>query len=431
MNEKKLIKKQLIKNMFYTFIVFAVILMFFDAIIYNQVSTSLYKDIDKELEEAAKLYNTKVQKDFEQTLEPPKELQNDSIGKNNKFMEFKTNPRLVCIIRDENGKIQNSENIGRFYEDYLEDVKFSKNELDKIYEIKVSNDYTYRGITVNKEIDGESIYIQFLANVDGEAQTTKNIKDTLLFGNLIILAVAILSSYALSKMTLKPIMESYRKQTEFVQNAAHELRTPLTIIQAKQELLLQEPNSKIIDKSEDINIILKETKRLTKLIKELMTLAMADSNELKMDKQKTNIDDLIKEVIVPYKEYGELQEKEIALDLNYGKELNIDRNKINELMIIVLDNAIKYTHEKDKIIIKTYSKEGRCVIEVQDTGIGISNEAAKQVFNRFYREDKARSREKGGTGLGLSIAHTIVKLHGGSIKIVPNEPKGAKVIIKI
>ena len=162
-----------------------------------------------------------------------------------------------------------------------------------------------------------------------------------------------------------------------------------------------------------------------------MTLAMADSNELKMDKQKTDIDGLIKEVITPYKEYGEMQEKEISLDLNFGKEINIDRNKISELLIIVLDNAIKYTKEKDKITIKTHAKDGKCVIEVEDTGIGISKEAAKQVFDRFYREDKARSREKGGTGLGLSIAHTIVKLHGGSIKMMPNEQKGAKVIIKI
>lgn len=222
-----------------------------------------------------------------------------------------------------------------------------------------------------------------------------------------------------------------QKQTEFVQNAAHELRTPLTIIQAKQELLLQEPESKIIDKSEDINIMLKETKRLTKLIKELMVLAMADSNELKMHKEKINIDDLIKEIITPYKDFAEMQEKEIILDLNYGKEANIDRNKINQLLVIILDNAIKYTAEKDTITVKTYSKEGKCVIEVADTGIGISKEAAKHVFDRFYREDKARSREKGGTGLGLSIAHTIVKLHGGNIKITSNEPKGAKVIIKI
>lgn len=401
MNEKKLIKKQLIKNMLYTFIVFAVILIFFDALIYNQVSNSLYKSIDEELTQAAQMYDTKTQKNIDRPIDKPKDLQeNDTdIINENKFMEFKVNPRLVCIIRNENGQIQNSDNIGRFYEDYLEDLKFNKNDIDKIYEIKVQNSYSYRGITVNKEINGERVYIQFLANVDGEVATTKNVTNTLLFGSLIILVVAIISSYMLSKMTLKPIMESYRKQTEFVQNAAHELRTPLTIIQAKQELLLQEPKSKIIDKSEDINIILKETKRLTKLIKELMTLAMADSNELKMDKQKTNIDGLIKEVIVPYKEYGEMQEKEISLDLKYGKEINIDRNKISELLVIVLDNAIKYTAEKDKINIKTYSKDGKCVIEVSDTGIGISKEAAKQVFDRFYREDKARSREKGGTGL--------------------------------
>ena len=117
--------------------------------------------------------------------------------------------------------------------------------------------------------------------------------------------------------------------------------------------------------------------------------------------------------------------------MNYCKEANIDRNKINQLLVIILDNAIKYTAEKDTITVKTYSKEGKCVIEVADTGIGISKEAAKHVFDRFYREDKARSREKGGTGLGLSIAHTIVKLHGGNIKIISNEPKGAKVIIKI
>ncbi len=177
--------------------------------------------------------------------------------------------------------------------------------------------------------------------------------------------------------------------------------------------------------------MLKETKRLTKLIKELMVLAMADSNELKMHKEKINIDDLIKEIITPYKDFAEMQEKEIILDLNYGKEANIDRNKINQLLVIILDNAIKYTAEKDTITVKTYSKEGKCVIEVADTGIGISKEAAKHVFDRFYREDKARSREKGGTGLGLSIAHTIVKLHGGNIKITSNEPKGAKVIIKI
>lgn len=428
MNEQKLVKKQLAKNMLYAFIVFAIILIIFDAIIYYQVSAYMYSSIDKELIRAMELYQNK------NVVSEVKKVITKDIDESIKitYVETKVNPRVICILRDSEGNIVNSETIGRFYNDYVNDIEFNKTKTDRVYSIKVQDKYNYRGITIKAETsEGEGIYIQLLANVDGEVATINNVIDTLLVGSLIIIGIAIIGSYILSKMTLKPIMESYKKQTEFVQNAAHELRTPLTIIQAKQELLLQEPESKIIDKSEDINIMLKETKRLTKLIKELMVLAMADSNELKMHKEKTNIDNLIKEIIIPYKDFAEMQEKEINLELNYGKEANIDRNKINQLLVIVLDNAIKYTTEKDKITVKTYSKEGKCVIEVADTGIGISKEAAKHVFDRFYREDKARSREKGGTGLGLSIAHTIVKLHGGSIKITSNEPKGAKVIIKI
>lgn len=428
MSERKLIKKQLIKNMLFTFIVFAIILMFFDAIIYNQVSISLYKSIDDELVRTAKFYeNREVEREIKRNV--AKEF---TEGNRITFIETKINPRLICIIRSVDGDILNSDNIGRFYEDYLGDIIFDKTSTDRVYAIKIQDSYNYRGITLRTfSIDGQEIYIQLLANVDGEVETINNMTHTLLIGSIIIIAVAIVSSYVLSKMTLKPIMDSYRKQTEFVQNAAHELRTPLTIIQAKQELLLQEPESKIIDKSEDINIILKETKRLTKLIKELMILATADSNELKIKKEKTNIDRLIEEIVIPYKDYAEMQEKEIYTELKFNREINLDKNKINQLMVIILDNAIKYTAKNDKIEIKTYSKEGKCIIEVADTGIGISKEAAKHVFDRFYREDKARSREKGGTGLGLSIAHTIVKLHGGSIRIVPNTPKGSKVIIKI
>lgn len=430
MNEQKIIKRQLIKNMFYTLIIFTILLLFFDAIIYNEVSNSLYKPIDKELLRTAETYQDRS---IQETNRYITEFRKD-INRNTKitFIETKINPRLVCIIRSINGEILNSENIGRFYNDYISDIEFNRTSTDKIYTIRVQEKYNYRGITLKlNNIEDEEIYIQLLANVDGEVATIKSMKETLLAGSLIIIIVAIISSYILSKIALKPIMDSYKKQTEFVQNAAHELRTPLTIIQAKQELLLQEPDKKIIDKSEDINIILKETKRLTKLIKELMVLAMADSNELKINKEKVNIDELIKDITIPYMEFAQMQKKKIELDLNFRKDLKIDRNKINQLIVIILDNAIKYTKEEDNITIKTYSKDGKCIIEITDTGIGISKEAVKHAFDRFYREDKARSREKGGTGLGLSLAHTIVKIHGGSIKIAQNEPKGTKIIIKI
>lgn len=226
-------------------------------------------------------------------------------------------------------------------------------------------------------------------------------------------------------------MDSWKKQTEFVQNASHELRTPLTIIQAKQELLLQEPNSKIIDKSEDITLVLNETKRLTKLTRDLMTLANADSKETVLTKEVIDVDSMIKEITTPYIEFADLEEKKISLNLNFGKEIKIDRSRIHQLLVILLDNAIKYTEKGDSIEICTSAKDNKFVLEVKDTGIGISDESINHIFDRFYREDKARSRQTGGSGLGLSIANLIVSLHGGTIKALHNKPKGTIFMVKL
>ena len=128
---------------------------------------------------------------------------------------------------------------------------------------------------------------------------------------------------------------------------------------------------------------------------------------------------------------SEMQNKKVSLKLDCTKECNVDRSKIKQLLVILMDNAIKYTEENDEIMICTRNRDDKCFIEVKDTGIGISDEAMKHIFERFYREDKARSREKGGSGLGLSIAKTIVNKHGGSIKVTHNKPKGTIFIIKL
>ena len=196
-------------------------------------------------------------------------------------------------------------------------------------------------------------------------------------------------------------------------------------------MLLQEPEKKIIEKSEDIALTLNETRRLSKMVTELMDLARADSNKTVINKSKTNLNDLIKEVSLAYQELAKLENKEIRLNLNCKKEVNIDKNKIKQLLVILLDNALKYTEKNDVIEIEAHNHEEKVFINVKDTGIGLSDEGLKHIFERFYREDKAHSREKGGSGLGLSIAQTIVKAHGGSIKIIHNKPKGTIAIVKL
>lgn len=428
MSEEKKMKRNLLKNMLFSFIVFAILLLIFDFIIYNQISISLYKDIDKEL------YMQKAKYDGEKQSEKPTNMvdTNKNSGKKDYYNIKNLNPRIILVLRNENGEITNKEALGKIYEKYSDTIPFNNKNLMQIYNLKLDDKYNYRALnfeTTND--DGKTTYIQLLANVDGEEKTLNNLLQMLIIGTIILDTISILASYILSKKMMMPIYNAYKRQTEFVENASHELRTPLTIIQAKQELLLQEPESKIIDKSEDINLTLKETRRLSKMIKELMALARSDSNEYVLNKEEVNIDELIQEIVKPYTDYAKLESKTIKLELNYKKEIKVDRNKITELLIILLDNAIKYTVENDTITIKTYSKDGKCNIEVADTGIGISDEGLKRVFERFYREDKARTREKGGTGLGLSIAHTIVTRHKGSIRAMHNKPKGTVFLVRI
>lgn len=433
MSEQKRAKKQLYKNMIYIYIVFIILFLFFDLIIYNKISNSMYENVDKQL-------NNEVQRYSNRNIEPrdidnPPEKKPDNLFENDNMINPRfqdVNPRLICIIRNSNGEIINKSSLGRIYENYLTDISFDNNNLQNTYMIKVADEYNYRGVTIiSYDENNELNYIQFLANVDGEIESIENAKITLIVGTIVIIVISIIASYILSKRALNPIMLSWKKQTEFVQNASHELRTPLTIIQAKQELLLQTPNDRIIDKSEDINISLNETRRLSRLIKDLMALARSDSNEIVLDKKNVEIDNLINNISTPYVEFAKMEDKKVSLDLKYGKRINIDESKISELIVILLDNAIKYTASGDSITIKTYSKDNKFIMEVIDTGIGISKEGIRHAFDRFYREDKARSREKGGSGLGLSIAYMITQLHGGNIKIMQNEPKGTKIIVKI
>lgn len=426
MDEQKSIKRNMAKNLIINFIVFLIMFLIFDFIIYNMISNSLYRTIDGEL--------TRSQTQYSQT-----KYEENKMNKENPFIEKEKpkeeknfNPRIINIIRNQNGEIINNENIGRIYDEFGNEISFNKSNLGTIYQIELSGKYSYRCINFKiTQDDGQEVYVQLLANVDGEKQTLNNIVDVLIWGTIVLLAVALGASYILAKRVTKPIIENYKKQTEFVQNASHELRTPITIIQAQQELLLKEPNSKILDKSESINQTLKETKRITKLLKELMDLARVDSNNIKIEKSELDINELIKEIIQPYEEYAKLQNKKIKLELNNVKKIRADRNKISELIVIILDNAIKYTNSEDEIIIKTLKKDGKINLEISDTGIGISKEAMPHVFERFYRGDESHSKKIEGSGLGLSIAKTIVNMHNGTIKIVQNNPKGTKVIVKL
>lgn len=442
MEEQKELRLKLYKLIIYNLIGFVVIFVIFGIFVFFLVKSVAYSNINKALydsrEELLQIDSQKIKlfitsTEFKEFNNKIKAIEDAMSAYQDTIITKKIiNPNIIVVLRNTNGDIVNGNQLMRINE-YFEDLDFNKNNLDKIYELTIADKYTYRGL--NFIYDGNDIledrYVQLLINVDSEKAIVRNYFQIISASVIVGIVCSFFASIVLSKKTLKPLEENIIRQMEFVQNVSHELRTPLTIIQAKQELLLQEPNAKIIDKSEDIGLTLNETKRLTKLVKDLLILSRADSNKLALQKENINIDDYIKELINPYKEIAEMEGKKVELELDYKRDIDVDTNKIYQLMIILLDNAIKYTEENDTITIKTYMKDNKCVIEVIDTGIGVSDEGLKRIFERFYREDSARSRETGGSGLGLSIANYIVTAHGGSIKASHNAPKGTIFTIRL
>ena len=441
MEEQEVLRNKLIKHIAYNIIGFALIFIIFGIFIFLLVKGVTYSSVIKDLYDSKKTLlevdnekiNIIIDSNYITKSERDSWIQN-SIKKYQDYMLARKilNPNDILILRDLDKKIINESEIGR-YVDYTDEIDFDENNLNKIYEVTLDEKYSYMGL--NFIFDGNGItedrYIQLLVNIDSEKDLVANYLKIISLAVFVGIMLSIITSYILAQKTLEPLRENIIKQMEFVQNASHELRTPLTIIQAKQELLLQEPNAKIIDKSEDIILTLNETKRLTKLIKDLMILSRADAKKMSLQKENINIDEYIKEVIGPYSEIAQMQEKEIILDLNYNMDIDVDTSRFYQLMIILLDNAIKYTETKDKIEIKTYLKDNKFIMEVKDTGIGVSDEGLKRIFERFYREDKARSRETGGSGLGLSIADFIVTSHGGNIRASHNKPKGTVFTIRL
>lgn len=440
MKEKETLKNNLVLHLFYNLIAFSLILLIFGVFVFFTVKHVIYKSADNELMENMQLF-TVIESEYDVFFELP----NNSRENFNLFLEdgiinlqdyliaqIIKNPKIIVIVRDDNKDILNENDIGKL-NGYLEELSIKDKPLNKIYDIKIAGDYNYRTIYSKLDYanDENDRYIQLLINVDGEYQLMTNFKNVIFSAVLMGIVLSVTASYILSRYTLKPLQENIENQIEFVQNASHELRTPLTIIQAKQELLLKEPNAKIMDKSEEIILTLNETKRLTKLTKDLMILSRADSKSLKLQKESVNIDEFIENMIKPYAEIAEIEEKQLIVNFECKEEISIDTNRIYQLIIILLDNAIKYTEPGDSIEIHAFMKDNRCIIEVKDTGIGISDEGLNKVFERFYREDKARNRETGGSGLGLSIAQYIVSAHGGTIKASHNSPKGTVFIIKL
>lgn len=222
-------------------------------------------------------------------------------------------------------------------------------------------------------------------------------------------------------------LEQMRK--DFISNVSHEFRTPLTVIKGNLESIVDG-----MTKPENINetavTLIKEVNRLERMVRDLLNLSRLDSGKLELDFDMLDINMLINDTIRSLKPL--LNRKEIELNLSLQKDLPIiinDYDKLKQLIIIFLDNAIKFSEIKGKIVISTYSEVNKIFIAIKDNGIGISKDELKYLGEKFYKADKARKSNIEGTGLGLSIAKRLVKALNGEFSVESDLGKGTTITI--
>lgn len=241
--------------------------------------------------------------------------------------------------------------------------------------------------------------------------------------NLGILAVAGIAGYFLAGRTLEPIKDMLDEQNRFIADSSHELRTPLTSLKSEMEVNLRDKNLTVVNAKKLINSNLEEVNKLQLLSDSLIKLTQYQSGshfDLEKIPLKFVIDSACKKVSAAAKLKG------IKIS-NQAEDclIEAERNSIEELFVILLDNAVKYSLSNGKVFLTSDKQDGQVVIEIKDNGIGISQIDVPHIFDRFYRGDKSRTKSGvPGYGLGLSIAKQIVDRHHGTIAVVSHLNKG-------
>ena len=226
-------------------------------------------------------------------------------------------------------------------------------------------------------------------------------------------------------------LETVRK--DFVANVSHELKTPITLIKGFVETLQQGALEKREEAERFLNIMSKQVERLNAIIEDLLSLSRLeqDSGKSAISMEKTKVIQILESAIRDCE--SKLLEKKISIQLNCSNELEVFANSplLNQAVLNLVDNALKYSEQGEKITVEAFVTGTEIVIEVQDWGCGIGSEHLPRLFERFYRIDQARSRQMGGTGLGLAIVKHIVQEHGGSVSVNSTLGKGSRFSIHL
>ncbi len=278
-------------------------------------------------------------------------------------------------------------------------------------------------------LQGETLYLQVGRSTEPERQALRQLLFILVGGAAVGLGMALVGGFWLAGRALTPIKTAMDKQQEFVADASHELRTPLALIRANAEILKRESARPLTENIASVDDIIQETDRLNALVTQMLTLARAESSLPAQSFAAVNLGELAEDTVREMRLLASEKGISISAQASGDTMVSGDALRLRELLTILLDNSMKYSEAGASVTVGIRPAGDKVLLEVSDNGRGIPEEALPRIFERFYRADKARSRELGGSGLGLSIAKWIAEVHKGTIGIESRRGEGTTVTV--
>ena len=431
---KKLRKNWYAEDFSYFIRNFGVFTLIFSAmtlIILQVMHSSLYTSVDEKLQILSSNPHDVIQLAVNRTSEGIKDLNNESVAKSgDKKPIVSSNTEAILFDENLNQLIAGNRFLG------LDKITFNKKDLNHIRQLHIQNsfgqDEIYRVLLTEMNIETVSTNIKYAAvliNTTQLEQISQNHEQLIVVVMTSFWILSLLASLYLARVSVKPLLESMQKQQNFVENASHELRTPLAVLQNRLETLFRKPEATIMESSESIASSLEEVRNMRLLTTNLLNLARRDDG-IKPDLSEVQ-PEFFNTIFTNYEMIATENHKVFRFENRIKRTIITDKLLLKQLMTILFDNAVKYTEEDGEINFVITATDRNLYLTVSDDGIGIPQADKKKIFDRFYRVDKARTRQKGGFGLGLSLAKQIVDALKGSISVKDNKPHGTIFEVKI
>lgn len=281
---------------------------------------------------------------------------------------------------------------------------------------------------VNENTTIESGYaVAFVDISNMEASFQRMIIQSIQIGSTVLLVFFVLSCI-FSKWALRPVEQAWDKQKQFVADASHELKTPLTVILADSDVLLNHKEESVMSQKQWIDSIQSEANRMRKLVEDMLFLAKNDANRIEIEMKECSLSNLAFQCVLPFESIAFEKGIELVDEIEENITVRGNEAQLKQLILIFLDNAIKYTPKTGQINFQLHRMQNKPVITIRNTKSYIEEDDLKHIFERFYRVDKSR-KYQGGAGLGLSIASQIAQSHKIKINVTSSKDKGTEFIL--